>query len=50
MRNIANSEVKGEEIDTELSEWFINELKRDPLYAEILETGRLYVEYRSKRR
>ncbi len=48
MRNIANSEVKGENIDVELSERCIGELKGDPLYADILETERQYVEYRNK--
>jgi len=48
MRDIANSDVKGEEIDIELSERCIDELKEDPLYTEILETRRQYIEYRSK--
>jgi hypothetical protein len=50
LRNIANSEVKGEEIDVELSERCIGELKQDPLYSDILETERQYVEYLHKKR
>ena len=50
MRNIANSDVKGEKIDIELSERCIDELKRNPLYADILEMQSQYIEYRSKRR
>ena len=48
MRNISNSELKGDEIDVELSERCIDELKRNPLYTDILETERQYIEYRSK--
>ena len=50
MKNIAHSELKGEEIDVELSEQCIDELKGDPLYVEILEMQSQYIEYRSKRR
>ncbi len=49
MRIIANSEVKGEEIDVELSKRRIGELKRNSLYADIFETERQYIEYRSKK-
>ncbi len=50
MRNIAHSELKGEEIDVELSERCIDELKGSPIYTDILETERQYVEYRSKKK
>ncbi len=50
MRNIAHSELKGEEIDVELSKRRIGELKRNSLYADILETEMQYVEYQSKKR
>ena len=50
MRNIANSEVKGDEAVVGLSERCIGELKGDLFYNDILETQRQYVEYRSKRR
>jgi hypothetical protein len=50
MRNIANSEVKSEEVGVELSKRCIGELKWNPLYAYILETERQYFEYRSKRK
>ncbi len=50
MRNIANSEVKGDEAVVGLSERCIGELKRGPLYAEILETERLCLEYQSKKK
>ncbi len=48
MRNIANSELRGEDIDVELSERCIDELKGNPIYADILETERQYIEYGSK--
>ncbi len=49
MRNIANSELKVEEVDVELSERCIDELKRSSLYTDILDTERQYIEYRSKK-
>ncbi len=44
MRNIAHSELEGEEIDVELSERCIRELKGNPFYTDILETERQYIE------
>ncbi len=48
MRKIAKSELKGEDIDVELPDRCIGELRGDPLYADILETERQYVDYRNK--
>lgn len=50
MKNIANYELTGEEIDVELSERCIDGLKRNPLYTDILEMQSQYIKYRSKRR
>jgi hypothetical protein len=49
MRNIANSEAKGEEIDVELSKRCIGDLKGNPLYTDILDTEKQYIEYQSKK-
>ena len=40
--------LKGEDIDVELPDRCIGELRGDPLYADILETERQYVDYRNK--
>lgn len=47
MRELAHCKLTGEEIDAGLSERCITDLKGDPLYDDIWETERQYVEYRA---
>jgi hypothetical protein len=47
MRELAHSELTGEEIDAGLSGQCITDLKGDHLYDDVWETERQYFEYRA---
>ena len=48
MRNIANSDLTGEKVDTDFTERYIAELKANPVFGAILETERQYFLYRGE--